>query len=80
MPRPFTGPKMFCAGPNFLSQSQNLIAFSAGTKINFTECKSSFCLATICKKKIGLAQKIGPAQNILEPIKGQGISSLSLTP
>ena len=27
MPRPFTGPKMFYAGPNFLSQSKNLIAF-----------------------------------------------------
>ena len=26
---PFTGPKMFCAGPNFLSQPQNLTAFSA---------------------------------------------------
>ena len=31
------------------------------------------------KKKFGLAQKIGPAQNILEPIKGQGISSLFYT-
>jgi hypothetical protein len=29
---PFTGPKMFCAGPNFLSQSKNLIAFSASSK------------------------------------------------
>ena len=26
MPCPFTGPKMFCAGPNFLSQSKNLNA------------------------------------------------------
>ena len=25
MPRPFTGPKMFCAGPNFLSQPKNLV-------------------------------------------------------
>ena len=32
MPCPFTGPKMFCAGPNFLSQSKNLIAFSASSK------------------------------------------------
>ena len=44
MPCPFTGPKMFCAGPNFLSQPQNLTAFNTGTKTNFTECKSSFCL------------------------------------
>ena len=27
MPRPFTGPKMFCADPNFLSQPKNLTAF-----------------------------------------------------
>ena len=32
MPSPFTGPKMFCAGPNFLSQPKNLIAFSASSK------------------------------------------------
>ena len=29
---PFTGPKMFCVGPNFLSQSKNLTAFSASSK------------------------------------------------
>ena len=29
---PFTGPKMFCAGPNFLSQPKNLTAFSASSK------------------------------------------------
>ena len=52
MPCPFTGPKMFCADPNFLSQPHNLTAFSApsktfcaGTETNFTECTSSFCLA-----------------------------------
>ena len=27
MPCPFTGPEMFCAGPNFLSKSKNLTAF-----------------------------------------------------
>ena len=32
-PLPFTGPKMFCAGSIFLSQSQNLTAFSASSKI-----------------------------------------------
>ena len=30
--KPFTGPKMFCAGPNVLSHSKNLIAFSASSK------------------------------------------------
>ena len=32
MPCPFTGPKMFCDGPNFLSQPKNLTAFSASSK------------------------------------------------
>ena len=32
MPRPFTGSKMFCAGPNFLSQPKNLTAFRASSK------------------------------------------------
>ena len=34
MPCPSTGPKMFCAFPNILSQSKNIIAFCAGTKPN----------------------------------------------
>ena len=37
IPCPFTGWKMFCPVPNFLSQPKNLTAFSAGTKTNFTE-------------------------------------------
>ena len=32
MPCPFTGPKMFCVGRNFLSQPKNLTAFSASLK------------------------------------------------
>ena len=32
MPCPFTGPKMFCASPNVLSQPKNLTAFSALSK------------------------------------------------
>ena len=32
MPCPFTGPKMFCAGPNILRQHKNLTAFSASSK------------------------------------------------
>ena len=32
MPCPFTGPKMFCAGPKFLSQPKNFTAFSASSK------------------------------------------------
>ena len=30
MPCPFTGPKIFCAGPNILCQPKNLTAFSGG--------------------------------------------------
>ena len=48
----FTGHKMFCAAPNFFRQPKNLTAFSASSKtfvqaqkINFTECKTSSCLA-----------------------------------
>ena len=32
MPCPFTGPKMFCAGPYFLTKLKNLTAFSATSK------------------------------------------------
>ena len=32
MPCPFTDRKMFCAGPNFLSQLKNLTAFCASSK------------------------------------------------
>ena len=32
MPCPFTGPKMFCAGPNILCQPKNLSAFSASSR------------------------------------------------
>ena len=32
MPCPFTGPKMFCASPNVLSQPKYLTAFSAASK------------------------------------------------
>ena len=32
MPCPFTGPKMFCASPNILSQPENLTAFSVSSK------------------------------------------------
>ena len=38
---PFTGPKMFCAGPNFFEPAQKFDC----TKIIFTERNSSFCLA-----------------------------------
>jgi len=62
MPRPFTGPKMFCAGPNYLSKSQNLTVFSASSKTFVTSKKpillnashlfvrqKMFLTCTICK-------------------------------
>jgi hypothetical protein len=62
MPCPFTGPKMFCADPNFLSQPKNLTAFSASTKTFVPAQKpillnenhlfvwhKTFVTATICK-------------------------------
>jgi hypothetical protein len=71
LPCPFTGPKMFCVGPNFLSQPQNLTAFSASSKTFVPAQKpillnanhlfvwhKMFVTATICKYIFGLAQKI----------------------
>ena len=62
MPCPFTGPKMFCADPNFLSQPKNLTAFSASSKTFVPAQKKillnanhifvwhkMFVTATICK-------------------------------
>jgi hypothetical protein len=62
MPCPFTGPKMFCASPNVLSQPKNLTVFSASSK-TFVPAQTpilldanhlfvwhkSFVIATICK-------------------------------
>ena len=70
MPFPFTGPKMFCAGPNFLSQPKKLTVFSASSKL-FVRTQKQILLnanhlfvwhkmfetGTICKQILGLAQK-----------------------
>ena len=52
LPCPFTRHKMFCPNPIFFEAVQKFDCiyclfknFCAGTKRNFTECKSSFCLA-----------------------------------
>ena len=62
MPCPFTGPKMFCAGPNILCQPKNLSAFSASSRTFVLAQKpillnanhlfvwhKSFVTVTICK-------------------------------
>ena len=60
MPCPFTGPKMFLAGPNFLCQTKNL--FTKG----FEEALNAV-------KLLGWLKTFGPAQNILGPVKTKGI-------
>ena len=64
VPCPFTGRKMFYAGPNFLSQPKNLTAFSTSSK-HFVLVQKTillnenhlfvwhkmFLTSTICKKK-----------------------------
>ena len=70
MPCPFTGHKMFCAGPNFLSQPKNLTAFSASSKTFVSAQKpillnanhlfvwhKIFVAGTICKLIFGPTQK-----------------------
>ena len=67
MPCPFTGPKMFCAGPNFLTQPKNMTAFSASSKPFVPAQKpillnanhifvwhKTFVTGTICKKVLFL--------------------------
>ena len=43
MPCPFTGPKMFWAGPNFLCQTKNLFAYCDGRK-HFVPDKKMICI------------------------------------
>ena len=75
MPCPFTGPKMFCAGPNFLSQPKNLTAFSASSK-TFVPAQKPILLNA--NHLFVWHKKFEPAQNILGPVKGQGISCIQI--
>ena len=90
MPFPFTGLKMFCASPNFLSQPKNLTAFSASSKTFVPAQKpillnanhlfvwhKMFGTGTIYNKFLVRHKKRGSTQNILGPAKGQGIILLS---
>ena len=83
MPCPFIGPIMFCAGSNFLSQPKNLAAFSASSKTFVSAQKRILLNANhllvwhkmlYVNKFLVWHKKFGPAQNILRPVKGQGIS------
>ena len=87
MPCPFTGPKTFFARPNFLCQPKNLTACSASTTLLCQHKKQSYWMQIIflsgtkflwlpqnVNKSLIWHKKFGTAQNILWPVKGQGIS------
>ena len=88
LPCPFTGPKMFCAGPNFLSQPKNLVPLQkllyrhkkqfCWMQIIFLSGTKCLWLAQYVNKFLGWLKKFGPAQNILGPVKGQGNSPFSV--
>ena len=44
MPCPFTGPKIFCAGPNFLSQPQKFIYILCQCHKHFMPDKKMICI------------------------------------
>ena len=84
MPCPFTGPKMFWACTNFLCQTKNLFTF-CGSHKHFVPDKKLICIQQnwfLCQQKrfwrgtkfLGWLKIFGQAQNVLGPVKGQGIS------
>ena len=87
---PFYWSQMFWAGPNLLCQPKIYLPIVAVTNILwqtkrwFEFSKIVFCASTTVFKEalnsvkfLGWLKKFGPAQNILEAVKGQGISFLS---
>ena len=88
MPCPSTGPKIFWVGPHFLCRTKNLLTYCAShkhfvpdkkmtfSKIGFFADTQVFEEALNAVKVLGQLKKFGPAQNILVPVKGQGISRI----
>ena len=83
MPCPFTGSKMFLAGPNFFCQTKNLFTY-CGSHKHFEPDKKMICILLCAGTKVfeealnavkflGWLKKFGPARNILGLVKGQGI-------
>ena len=68
-----TGPKTFCASPNFLSQLKNLTAFSPSSK-TFVPAQKTILLNA--NHLFVWHKKFGQAQNILGLVKGQGIKRI----
>ena len=92
LPCPFTGHKMFCAGQNILCKPKNLTAFSASSKtfviaqkpilLNANHLFSGtkyLWLPQYANKFLVWYEKFGLVQNILGPVKGQGIRAQSNT-
>ena len=83
---PSTGPKIFCAGTNFLRWKKNWIESSAAPKSFIPAQKLNLSNGNhllVCQKKFGAAiirkswhKKFGPAQNILGPVEGRGTNLL----
>ena len=79
---PFTGPKMFCAGPNILCQTKNRTVLSATSKYFVLTLKLN-AKSRKNQKSLGQAQYVdqflvwhitfGRAQNILGPEAEEGI-------
>ena len=84
MPCPFTGPKKFCASPNFVIQPENLTAFSTSSKtfvlaqrpisLNANHLFVWHKMFVTLNKFLVWHKKFGPAQNSLGPVKRQGIN------
>ena len=82
---PFTGPKMFWAGPNYCVRPKIYLHILAVTNIlcqtkrRFAFSKIDFCAGTKvfeealnAVKFLGWLKKFGLTQNLLGPVKGQG--------
>ena len=83
MPCPFTGSRMFCAGPKIWLHLVPLQKLLCWHKNQFYWMQIIFLSGTKClwlpkyvNKFLVWHKKFGPAQNILGPVKGEGIRSI----
>jgi hypothetical protein len=74
---------MFCVRPKIYSHIVQVTNILCQTKIFFAFSKIGFCTGTqVFEEALNAVKfrdwlkKIGPAQNILGPVKGRGINSL----
>ena len=76
MPCPFTGRKMFCTSPNFCVELKIYLHIVPVTNIGFCASTKVFEEALNAVKFLYWLKKFGPAQNILQPAKTQGIGDI----